>query len=570
MGRLTWVALALALLPLIVSAVALVIHVGAGYHPTNDLAATELHTRDVGHHPVLVGLYSREDWNHPGPALFYLLALPYRLTGSESIGINLGALLINGVAIAGMALIARRRGGTPLLLLTLVGCGLLVRALGPDFVRNPWVPWVAVLPFGLLLFLTWSMTCGDSWALPVGAGVASFCVQTHVGYAPLAVPLLVWGGAWLVVLAHRRSSVRSSRTRTRPTDITRASVIAVGVVALMWLPPLMGVLLHSPGSLAEIADYFSHPPERLHTLGEGYRVVAGQFGLSPPWLTGARTANPEPTFLHSAPPPVLLVPFGLAALALWRVRHSDARRLLTTVGLALALGALAVARTIGVVYDYRLHWTWVLGMVAMVVVAWTAWLLVSDRNPRAEARWLMPASIATLAVLAAINTVGAARAGIPEEPRSSRLGGLVPAVATALPTGGGDVIVRATDFEATFYGGGLLLALERRGVTARVEGFSGYGEHRVHRSGPVRAVLTVATDHEFDKLSTRTGPKLVAYWGTLSYEERAHLAQRVSALDSAHRAGRVQDIAYFSKRVRLTKRLGSAVGVFMERSRRAL
>jgi hypothetical protein len=563
MGGLTRVALALALLPLVVSAVALVIDVGAGYQPTNDLATTELHTRDVGHHPVLVGLYSRDGWNHPGPALFYLLALPYRLSGSESIGLNLGALLINGLAIAGMALIARRRGGTPLLLLTLVGCGLLVRALGPDFVRSPWVPWIPVLPFGLLLFLTWSMTCGDSWALPVAAGVASFCVQTHVGYVPLAVPLLVWGGAGLMVL-HRRSSAGDNRTRLRPTNITRASVIAAGVLALMWLPPLMALLFHSPGNLATVVEYFSHPPERLHTLGQGYRVVAGQFGLSPPWLTGARTANPEPTFLYSAPPPVLLVPLGLAALALCRRRRSDARRLLTIVGLALGLGVLAVARTVGVVWEYRLRWTWVLGMVAIVVVAWAAWLLVSERSRRAEARWLVPTSIAALTVLAAINVVAAARAEMPEEARSSRLAGLVPMVAAALPKGGGDVIVRATDFKATFYSGGLLLALERRGISARVEGFSGYGEHRVHRSGPVRTVLTVATNDEFDKLLARTGHRVVAYSGILSRQERAHLVQRVSALDSAHRAGRVDDVPYFSEVARLTRRLGSpVVGVFM-------
>ena len=74
------------------SAVALVVDVGRSYVPTADYAYTELLTRDVGHHPVLTGLYSRTDWNHPGPTLFYLLALPYRLTGSASIGIHVGAL----------------------------------------------------------------------------------------------------------------------------------------------------------------------------------------------------------------------------------------------------------------------------------------------------------------------------------------------------------------------------------------------------------------------------------------------------------------------------------------------
>ena len=199
-----WLVLGLALLPLVVSAIAQAITVGNSYYPYSDWAGMELFVRDVGHHPVLVGLYSRDGWSHPGPIIFYLLAIPYRLTGSSSVGLQLGALIINGAAIVGMALVARRRGGTPLLLCTLLGVGLLVRTLGPDFVRDPWVCYVTVIPFGLMVLLSWSMACGETWALPVGAALTSYLVQTHVGYLALAVPLLVWGAGCLVWLAVRR------------------------------------------------------------------------------------------------------------------------------------------------------------------------------------------------------------------------------------------------------------------------------------------------------------------------------------------------------------------------------
>ena len=105
--------MALGLVPLLVSAVNVIVRVASSYYPAGDVAGTELHVRDVGHHPVLLGLFSRDGWNHPGPILFYVLAVPYRLTGGRSIGLLLGALLINGAAILGMALIARRHGGTP-------------------------------------------------------------------------------------------------------------------------------------------------------------------------------------------------------------------------------------------------------------------------------------------------------------------------------------------------------------------------------------------------------------------------------------------------------------------------
>jgi hypothetical protein len=98
-----------AVLPFVVSAVALVVDVGSSYVPGSDHALSEMLVRDVGRHPVLFGLYSREDWSHPGPLLYYLLAPFYWVTGGSSIGLALGALAINGASVVGMGLIARRR-----------------------------------------------------------------------------------------------------------------------------------------------------------------------------------------------------------------------------------------------------------------------------------------------------------------------------------------------------------------------------------------------------------------------------------------------------------------------------
>src|SRR5690606_39904468 len=50
--------------------------------------------------------------------------------------------------------------------IALVGCALLMRSLGPDEVRVPWNPYITVLPYLLLVFLTWAMIEGERWALP--------------------------------------------------------------------------------------------------------------------------------------------------------------------------------------------------------------------------------------------------------------------------------------------------------------------------------------------------------------------------------------------------------------------
>ena len=86
----------------------------------------------------------------------------------------------------------------------------------------------------------------------------------------------------------------------------------------------------------------------------------------------------ETLFLNSAPLPVLLVPLAVAPVrAVAATGHATRPFSLATVGLGLVVGVIAVARTVGIVYDYRLRWTWVLGMLAFVVVAWTTWMVVA-------------------------------------------------------------------------------------------------------------------------------------------------------------------------------------------------
>ena len=136
-------------MPLVVSAIALVARVGDDYRPSADQAWIELQIRDIGRRSVLLGPYSRFGWFHPGPILYYLLWLPYRITGSTSLSLGFAALTLNAVALVGIALVAKRRGGLPLVLLTLFLIGLLMSSLGAQFFRDVWNPSITILPFVL-------------------------------------------------------------------------------------------------------------------------------------------------------------------------------------------------------------------------------------------------------------------------------------------------------------------------------------------------------------------------------------------------------------------------------------
>ena len=103
---------ALAVLPLVVSTIALAL--GHTYRPSADEAWIELQVRDIGHHAVLLGPYSRFGWFHPGPLLYYLLWLPYRLTGGSGASLGIAALTLNALTVVAIAFVSRRRGGLPL------------------------------------------------------------------------------------------------------------------------------------------------------------------------------------------------------------------------------------------------------------------------------------------------------------------------------------------------------------------------------------------------------------------------------------------------------------------------
>ncbi len=541
--HLVHIALALALLPLVVSAITLVVDVGNSYLPTSDRALTELHVRDVGHHAVLVGLYSRADWSHPGPIQFYLLAPIYWVTGGASIAMNLGSLLINGAAIAGMALIARRRGGTRLMLCTLIGCGLLTRTLSAEFIRDPWNNFITVLPFGLMVFLAWTLACGDTWALPVAALVASFLAETHVGFVALALPLLAWGLAWLMILRWRSGDHRTSRS-----ELIRSGLCSVALLALVWLPTLVDVVVHGPSNATKIVRWFRQAEGGTHTLAQGWRIISGQFALRPEWMTRPRAPfflTGEPIYVARASTPWFLLLLVPAAWVLWRRHRGDGWRLVLTLGIAMALGILAVARTVGPAFDYRLRWTWVLAMVGFVVIAWAGWLEVADRWPKAGGRWLTGVTVTVLLVLSAANVVSGLRAGTPEAEDSATLGELTPAVLRAVGRGPGDVVLTDSATGSPFTRG-LVLQLERHGIEARVPPVRAelFGANRVHRKGHIRARLVVAANAEVAAAVKQPRLRLLARSDSISVQKQAEVAARLAALDAERKAGRLTTAGY--------------------------
>ena len=118
------------LLPVIVALVTLI---GRPWHPTDDLAIVDLRVRDVfSMHTPLTGLYSRPGWNHPGPAMFWMIGVISELTAHARRGrTRIGGTIFQGVALVWLVWVASSRG-TRILLGLVATTALTYLGIGAD------------------------------------------------------------------------------------------------------------------------------------------------------------------------------------------------------------------------------------------------------------------------------------------------------------------------------------------------------------------------------------------------------------------------------------------------------
>jgi hypothetical protein len=493
-------AIAAALLPLVVSAISMAVRVGTEYRPQADQAWIELQIRDIGHFPVLLGPYSRFGWFHPGPLLYYVLWLPYRLTGSTSVSLVVGALVVNAAAVAGIALIAKRRGGLTLLLITLLLLGLLERSLGAQFLRDVWNPSITVLPLALLVFLAWTASAGDVWAVPIAAGVATFLVQTHVSYG-LVVGTIALGTIIGLVVTERRLGPASAARRR---SYLWGAVITAGVLALLWLPVLVQQLFRDPGNVGQLYHFF-RDHGREQSYGNAFHMMGQQLSVAPEWLRGSAKVNLYSGAVDlsgSAPIPLALLALVAATVVAWW-RDKVAWRLNALVLAAFAAGFVAVTRIVGEIFPYLVRWSWTLGMLAWLAVAWTvvvtfrAWA-ANDQHARRQVTGRMVGTVALALVVAGfaaitvVNTVDAADAGNPDPYASAVDAKLLPSLLTHIPDGPGVVEIRSSGGDgSTWVGGGIADELEKHGIDTRVAPSLefAYGPDRVLNGERVKLVV---------------------------------------------------------------------------------
>jgi hypothetical protein len=328
-----------------------------------DRALLGLSAVDAWRAPVLLGPYSRFYWHHPGPLYFYVLNVVSSLLGGQTVGLVLAAVSINVAATTGILVVAFRRGGRFLLLWTSILLTLYLFAIDP-IPFDIWNPSATLIPFVLVLLLAWGVACGDWWAAPWLALVASFAVQTHVGLAPGVAMAIVFPVVVGVLRQRRRPAPLADAERR---TIGRAALTSVGIAFVAWLPPLIQQFTSSDGNLSALVRFFGQPGTP-HTYSEGLTNTGLQATLIPRSLFEPVSLLADAHHGLGLAVVVSAVAFVVAVVAARKARATDAVVLLTLVAIELLVGVYAVTRIVGPIQFYLVQWISAVGLVLWIAV----------------------------------------------------------------------------------------------------------------------------------------------------------------------------------------------------------
>jgi hypothetical protein len=393
-----------------------------GWLPAGDQANIATRAYDVlTSRSPLVGLHSdasaaiNRDVYSLGPMLFWLLALPARFAGPGAMTLTLG--LVNSAAIIGAVVLARRRGGRALMFIAALALVLMSRSLAPEVLHDMWNPSAGLFAFTLLIFLCWSLACGEYRLLPLTVLVVSFVVQCQLAFVPPCLGLLAVGLVGLVV------SLRSSASASRaPAPSSRRGVwpwaVAALVVAVVcWTPPLIDQFQGKPGNLTNVVKAANaHTPKLGAAVG--WHAVARAAGVPPWWLRNPaspwnRKFEVRETTSTLATVSTILILVALSAVAAIGVLRRRAElwsgaliALLLCAGLYAVAAATPTKRVLAETLGYTMWWGSPAGMFVWVMLAFSAVAIVSELAlPRLRIRASASAGTAT-----AIVATGAAAA----------------------------------------------------------------------------------------------------------------------------------------------------------------
>lgn len=501
---------------------------GETWFPAGDMAQAELHMRGFFSHPPLVGAAGRivsddgVQGSHPGPSLWVAM-LPVYLLGGRTSSALMGAVVsVHVTSVLAILWLSYRRAGRAFVAMMAVALMIIIRSSGPDFIVEPWNPWLAVLPFAVFVFLVAEVVLptSSSWqrhrhfVLGACVLVGSHCIQSHAGYVVIVV-----GGLALALGAMVWSEPRSGRLKV----MCQAVPTAGGVGLVMWLPPIVDQLRREPGNFEILWQHFASPSEPAMSLTRAGGEIASQMNLIGPWLTGPDSTSPA---LGWARYPGF-VAFSVLIVLCWRMARSrqwtDLSSLLQVSSALMVIGSIAISRIFGPFFEYTIRWMWILVAIVVSVCAVIMWRFSAEILNRQRCFWVaIGVSLSSVLIVSSAIQLGE-RFTLPGPTDSRITSELHQQLVVSLdPTG--RYLVRFYDpYTLNATGFGVTLALERSGFDVGVDPIFAAAAlpHRTRLESSSDLVLWVVVGPAIARATSDPDLNLEALFDPRSPEEQA-------------------------------------------------
>jgi hypothetical protein len=422
-----------------------------------DAGANSILIEQAKHFTLLVGNYSRERFNHPGPAYLYVQAFgeylfqnALRVVPTAWNAHMLSVFVLDSVFVALAVGIGygwtRSLRGAAACFAVFMGFAIAY----PPIVNSDWMPYMYVLTYVVFLIAAASVIAGrgqDAW---IFALTGWFLIHGHACFL-LFVPLVTLA-AGVAVLWPRRRRLRSW-TSSVLREQRRNWLPVVVISALFLLPIVVNLVLHWPGDFGKYLSYGSS--------GRGSGHSARRIADYALWFWWPhRDAWLAPVLLYAA---ALAVTLRLRTFWAWR---RPLRRFLLAVLAINVVSSLAFLLYAAVGIDdlteyYIGYFYWSAPLVTVLVIVLAGLEVIASRQ------WTALNAGTALAVLAAAVTF-ITLAVIPGTRTSTNdidesLPRVVASLAARAP---GRTVVLHIDHPAWVETTGFLVQAERSGVKA--------------------------------------------------------------------------------------------------------
>lgn len=345
----------------------------------------------------LRGVYSRYGFHEPGPAVFYVLAPFVAMLEGTGRGAYLGSAAVNATAAGAVAWLVVARFGASAGLWAAAVVDLYAYFLDVRLLRQPWNPYLIVVPmvlFVVLWVLSLLRTRGAWLWLSV---VGSYEVQTHLATGFFVVGMVAVAATIALVRSGRDHSLGEAvRDWRRPARMAGAAMLVA-----VWVPTVVEMLVDRPNNVLLLWRFFTS----IHaepSLRSAVGMAASAISVVP---LGNRVYTLVIHRNHSAlaAEAVALVALSLVALAVGHRRHQPAAAAFVTAATAgVLVGVYSLTRAAGGVMLYFALW---LSFVPVAVLLGLGVAALGRSAGSGIARWSTTGAVALAALLAAVPAV---------------------------------------------------------------------------------------------------------------------------------------------------------------------